>query len=132
MDNIPGYTEFALFLQNQHIPLKFEFNEKLQLQDSIDKYENYLSIALTSSSSEDYLKILSFFKSVHQWTSNVHYFAQLLQQKDQITYLPQLEAVYLIDSTNPKSITNPFYNQNEETIEEKNQLYSNIKLLQPV
>ena len=119
MDNIPGYTEFALFLQNQHIPLKFEFNEKLQLQDSIDKYENYLSIALTSSSSEDYLKILSFFKSVHQWTSNVHYFAQLLQQKDQITYLPQLEAVYLIDSTNPKSITNPFYNQNEETIEEK-------------
>lgn len=106
LDQLDGYLEFARFIK-QHgimfdIPLSSNF-ESEALKNSLDHFrDKYLSLILTSTSADDFIKILKFLNELPAFFSLVEEFLRVLTTNN---ISGQLELENLTFTTNAESYT---------------------------
>lgn len=111
MDQVDGYTSFASFLSENHIPLEINLKGmdlENELKHCLEPYEKYLSLALTRSSSKDYKKMLQFSIEVPNTLSALSVFLRTLIEYDPLGHQPKLDELYLISNMDENKISNPF------------------------
>jgi len=76
-DKINGYQEFSQFLHRQGKSLDVDltsYSAEHTLKEMFKSYEKYISLSLVHSSSENYLKILEFFRTFPRFFSSIDQF----------------------------------------------------------
>lgn len=118
MDRIEGYLEFAKFIKQHNIafeiPLTSNF-ESAALERELSAFrDKYLSLILTSTSADDFVKILNFFAELPSYFSSLEEFLRALTignvagqiKLEKLTFITQLEphtSYSLFDWTPPPS-----------------------------
>jgi hypothetical protein len=99
MDQVEGYAQFADFLRKRKIPLHIcppaKAVDVKYVETCLEPYEAYLPQVLTSVSSDDYLRVVSFFKAFPEILSVVSSFAKVLQSSDPLSPIPQIHGLSL-------------------------------------
>jgi hypothetical protein len=102
MDKIDGYLAFSQFLDNNGIPLRLDLEAqgaKAELSQCLEPYEQYLPLALTTLSSKAYKKVLTFLTRAPSFLSLADIFRKTLQEKEPLSYEPEIRDVYLTSDT---------------------------------
>jgi len=99
MDQVEGYAQFADFLRKRKIPLHLcppaNAVDAKDIAACLEPYEAYLPQVLTSVSSDDYLRVVSFFKGFPEILSVLWSFAKVLQSSDPLSPIPQIHQLCL-------------------------------------
>jgi hypothetical protein len=96
MDQVEGYAELAGFLRKENIPLDITLHSNTdveRLSSSLEPYEALLPRVLTSVSSDDYLRTLSFFRKAPEILSVLSSFVKVLQSPDPLSSAPLMSHV---------------------------------------
>ncbi|MHC1724549.1 MAG: hypothetical protein AB9866_00750 [Syntrophobacteraceae bacterium] len=98
MDQLDGYTAFADFLAAEGIPLEINPRSNGSAESiaaGLEPYENLLPKVLTSKSADDYLRIVSFFRTSPEIFQALSSFAKILQSPDPLSRSPHIDRVCL-------------------------------------
>ena len=104
LDKIDGYVEFAGFLKQHNIafeiPLVTNF-ESLALEHALDAFKDkYISLMLTSTTGDDFLKILKFFEEMPKYFTGLEGYLRALTtgnisgqlELEKLTFTTKLES----------------------------------------
>lgn len=113
MNQMPGFSEFSDFMHNNNLPFELEIKNQHELNDlenRIKPYEEFLSNALVSQSSEEYLKIVSFCHNAPVMLSGLTRFLGILTDANSLSSSPVINRIFFTaDSLNTeKPLSNPF------------------------
>jgi hypothetical protein len=110
MDKIEGYEQFSNLLTANDIQFTININNDKfsSLANCLEPYEKYLSLALTTTESNDYLKLLEFFKTMPSLLNKLSIFLETLNQSDNLSYLPDFDKLYLTSNIDSDLISQPF------------------------
>ncbi|HQN18520.1 MAG TPA: hypothetical protein PKV86_05265, partial [Syntrophobacteraceae bacterium] len=121
MDQVEGFSEFAEFLHKENLPLDISLlpdGDEKSLAACLGPYEALLPRALTSMSSDDYLKIVSFFSAAPQFLSLLSSFTRILRAPDPLSPSPRIVRLCLTSrEVKDPPVSNPFLG--EGTVKER-------------
>lgn len=111
MDRLEGFLEFSKLLQKHNIPLRIDLHDmdlENGLKDSLEPYEKYLPLALTTQPARDYKALIKFFTSAPDMLQTAGIFLSILRERDPLTPALSLSELYLISNTVGEKVSNPF------------------------
>ena len=110
MDSVTGYSEFADFLSSQGIKLVLDTSDcsPKTLATALEPYERYLSLALTTLPSEQYLKIVAFLNEAPSLLAKMGSYIQTLTMSEPLSPEPMIEELFLTSSLDENKTCEPF------------------------
>jgi hypothetical protein len=113
MNHINGFPEFSEFMKNNNMPFELQVGNQFDLEELdpfIKQYEKYLSNALISETSGQYLKILSFFKNAPLLLSGLSRFIHIFREPDPLSPSPIINSIFFTapSTKGDKPLSNPF------------------------
>lgn len=112
LDKIPGYLEFARFLKQQNRSFNINLSSNFEsntLEAALKQFfEEHLTLMLTTTSSHDFAKIISFSKEMPQLFPSIEEFLRALVTR--VSFASSLEVDLLSFTSHQESSTsfNPF------------------------
>lgn len=112
MDQIEGYSIFSDFMAAEGLPLEIDPRSNGTAEGiaaGLEPFESLLSKALTSRSADDYLRIVSFFRTAPDILRVLSSFSKILLSHDPLSPSPRIDRICLTsrDGKDPSG-SNPF------------------------
>ncbi|MCH2205666.1 MAG: hypothetical protein MK132_07335 [Lentisphaerales bacterium] len=110
MDSIEGYAEFCKLLSDNNIPLNLNLKDYStnSLSTALEPYEKHLSLALTTMSSTEYLKIISFFQEAPKQLARIETFVKALCMVEPLSPVPDLQEIIFTSNLDSDKLCIPF------------------------
>ncbi len=100
MDRIKGFDAFSKFLNANNIPLELPVaSDNASVKKCLENYEEWLGLALTTLSTDEYLQILGFMRHIPDKLEIVDTFMRILRNPDPMSYEPNILRVCLCSQT---------------------------------
>lgn len=113
LDQAEGFDLLAKFLREHDIPLDLDLEtldpEAEQLAPSLQKYEEYLPLALTKLPAPDFRRVVECLVSAPRTLAETREFLRKLQERGSLAPLPALDRLYFASRGKTAHGHNPFY-----------------------
>ena len=111
MDRIRGFDAFSSFLSSNHIPLELSLSDSYEqsVTKCLETYEEWLGLALTTLSTDEYLKILGFMRHMPEKLELIDTFLRILRSPDPMSFEPRvLRMSFCSQTPGDPPLSNPF------------------------
>jgi hypothetical protein len=122
LDEVKGYEAFAALLAKQHVRATLALNPKdwesashleRALHRRLKSFERLLPLALTTSPSADYLRLVAFLEKAPPYLTPVAHFLATLGAPNTHLPAPRMERVYLAALHDQGEGANPFHAEDD-------------------
>lgn len=110
-ERIEGWTELSRLLGRHNLPVGFVLHGSAgvaEVSSRLAELERWLPLALTTLSSEEYLRLMRFFKGSESLELSLRQFLTALSEEDVLIDPPQLTRLLMTGTQASRALGNPF------------------------